>query len=267
MISNETKQRVLYLLRDVGKLILEMQEDPGWRKVLSFEDFKTGGDQQAHSMPGAGLRDIAPEIPVFSEETPHSIDDRPSRYWLIDPIDGTSSWHGGFEGYVTQLALISHNNVEMGAIYWPCRNSLFHADVTGIFIDDMPVKHPTRNTPPVLIDNYPEPRGIAAELIEIMPSLDYKECGSLGLKSVLALTGEADLFVKDVTVRDWDMAPAIAFAKFGGGVCNLSGEPLVLGQSIEFENGLIVSHDVALVSEISLLLANDERGCQADKER
>ena len=54
---------------------------------------------------------------------------------------------------------------------------------------------------------------------------------------------------------------------FGGDVCNLFGEPLCLGQKIEFDDGLIVSHDVELVSEISLLLANDECGCQADRER
>lgn len=267
MISKETKQKILCLLRDVGKMILEMQGDPAWRNVSSLEGFKTGGDQQAHSILIAGLRDITPKIPVFSEETPHSIDDRPSQYWLIDPIDGTSSWHGGFEGYVTQLALISNNDVELGAIYWPCRDTMFHANIAGVWINDTQAKRPQLRHSPILIDNYREPRGIAAKLIEKKPELNYKECGSLGLKSVLALTGEADLFVKDVTVRDWDMAPAIAFAKFGGGVCNLSGEPLVLGRRIEFDDGLIVSHDVELVSEISLLLANDECGYQVDGER
>ena len=62
-----------------------------------------------------------------------------------------------------------------------------------------------------------------------------------------------------MTVRDWDVAPAMAFAKFGGGVCNFFGEPLAFGQQIEFDDGLIVSHDADLVREISQLLANDER--------
>ena len=168
---------------------------------------------------------------------------------------------------MTQLALISNDDVRMGAIYWPCRDIMFHADIAGVFINDMPAKDAQRRIPPVLIDNSPEPRGIAAELIKRMPELDYRECGSLGLKSVLTLTGEADLFVKDVTVRDWDMAPAMAFAKFGGSVCNLFGEPLCFGQKIEFDDGLIVSHDGELVREISLLFKNDERGYQADRKR
>ena len=256
MISEETNKQALCLLRDVGKMILEMQGDPAWRNISSFEGFKTGGDQKAHRMLVTGLCDIAPKIPIFSEEKPHSIGDRPSQYWLVDPIDGTSSWHGGFEGYVTQLALVSNNDVEMGAIYWPCQDTMFHANGAGVFVNNMPAKRPQQSHPPVLIDNYPEPQGIAAKLIERKPDLHYTECGSLGLKSVLALTGEADLFVKDVTVRDWDIAPAMAFAKFWGGVCDLSGKPLSLGQKIEFDDGLIVSHKAGLIEEIAFLLAN-----------
>ena len=39
MISKEAQQQVLYLLRNVGKKIREMQGDPTWRNVLSFEGF------------------------------------------------------------------------------------------------------------------------------------------------------------------------------------------------------------------------------------
>jgi len=42
---------------------------------------------------------------------------------------------------------------------------------------------------------------------------------------------------------------------------------LCLGQKIEFDDGLIVSHDGELVREISLLFKNDERGYQADRKR
>ncbi len=257
MISEDVKQKILNLLRDVGKKICQMQDDHTWRKVSNFEGFKTGGDQQANSILVSGLSHITPEIPVFSEEIPHSIDDRTEQYWLIDPIDGTSSWHGGFEGYVTQLALISNNDIEMGAIYWPCRDIMFYADIAGVFINGMPAKAAQRRTPAILIDNYPEPRGIAAELIKRMPDLDYRECGSLGLKSVLALTGEADLFVKNVTVRDWDLAPAMAFAKFGKGfIVDFHGQNFVIGASIKYLSGLIVSHDNQLAKECQRILTS-----------
>ena len=68
MIGRETKQQVLNLLRDVGKMIREMQCDHAWRKVSSVEGFKTGGDQQAHSMLVTGLYKITPKIPIISPE-------------------------------------------------------------------------------------------------------------------------------------------------------------------------------------------------------
>lgn len=256
MIDNFTKLKVLSLLRDVGKTIKLMQGDPVWRKVLFIDGFKTVGDLKAHEMLITGLHKITPHISVFSEETPHLISERPSQYWLIDPIDGTSSWHNGFEGYVTQIALISNNQVDLGAIYWPCRNIMFHADNSGVFINKVPFNYLKSNDPKILVDNYPKPRGIAAELIKRIPKLRYRECGSLGLKSVLALTGEVDIFVKDVIIRDWDMAPVFPFTKFGGYICDLSGQPLVLGKKIEFDNGLIVSHNQSCVKKVSMLIAS-----------
>ena len=106
MIDNITQLKVLDLLYDVGKTIKSMQSDPAFRKILSIYGFKTGGDLKAHEMLVNGLHKITPYISVFSEETPHLIEERPSQYWLIDPIDGTSSWHDGFEGYVTKSGFI-----------------------------------------------------------------------------------------------------------------------------------------------------------------
>jgi len=255
MIDRNIRQNVLALLKMVGATIHARQRDAEWRRIVSPKGFKTGGDIAAHAAMVRGLNSITPDIPVFSEEHPHSIDERPPLYWLIDPIDGTSSWHGGFDGYVSQLALIHESTAIMGAIYWPAMEKMFCADMYGIFVDGQPVVQPELNEPPVLVDNYPSPQGVAAMMIERMPDLRYRECGSLGLKSVLALIGEADLFVKDVRVRDWDFAPVMAFVNFGWGVMtDLAGQKLSLGKKIEFDEGLIVSHDAALCAKASDVL-------------
>src|SRR3954466_12402195 len=58
----------------------------------------------------------------------------------------------------------------------------------------------------ILIDNYPEPRGIAAEAFTGLKCTGYMESGSLALKVCRVADGSADIFIKDVVVRDWDMA-------------------------------------------------------------
>ena len=68
-----------------------------------------------------------------------------------------------------------------------------------------------------LIDNYPEPRGIAAKLFDKMALEQYVESGSLGLKICRIAEGSADIFVKDVLVKDWDLAaPELILHEAGG---------------------------------------------------
>lgn len=241
---------ILSQLREMGTQLRTHKNDPEWRVVIEETGFKTGGDAIAHRLLSQGLEAATPSAAIFSEEQLHEISERPAQYWLMDPIDGTASWHGGFDGYVCQLAFIDNNLPVMGAIYWPEQDKLFSADDSGFYINGDRFVPKAGSGGISLIDNYPEPRGMAARLIEEMPELTYKECGSLGLKAVLALTGEADLFVKDTVFRDWDLAPAMAIAKHSGGVVlDLSGEPLTIGKSIEYGDGLIVSHDYGIAQK------------------
>ena len=77
------------------------------------------------------------------------------------------------------------------------------------------------------------------------------ECGSIGLKAILSMAGKADFFVKNSKFRDWDVAPAMGFlSALGGKICDLSGDPISLGESIEQKKGLLISHSPELVEKI-----------------
>ena len=79
----------------------------------------------------------------------------------------------------------------------------------------------------------------------------YLECGSIGLKSVLVADGTVDVFVKDVLVRDWDIAPAdIILTEVGGSISLLNGEKYLYSGSYVKENGFIVARDESLSMKI-----------------
>ena len=239
------------LLRAVGQEALSNQKNADWRIVIDKNGFKTRADAICNQMLCSGLRKIIPAIEVFSEEVDHDLKDRPAVYWLIDPIDGTRSWHEGFSGYVSQMALIADNQVEFSSIYWPAED-LFFSSGHGLALQNgAKLAKPERNQPPILIDNYSTPQGIARKIIEFLPETKYLECGSIGLKAILSMTGKADFFVKDSKFRDWDVAPAMGFlSALGGKICDLSGDPISLGESIEQKKGLLVSHSPELVEKI-----------------
>jgi 3'(2'), 5'-bisphosphate nucleotidase len=249
-------QLVANAVRQAGQKLLLMSDQKEFKALISADDNKTRADIEINKFLFQALMKITPKIPIFSEEVRHSLSDRPDFYWLIDPIDGTASWLNGYDGYVCQVALINQNLPQIGLIYWPKRDLLFSASSNGIFVNNMQLTQPSVNDPLIIIDNYPTPFSVAANLLSKLPEANYLECGSLGLKAIRTLIGDADIFIKDSIIRDWDMAPAMAFQKFGwGSLLNLRGKPIEIGMAIEFDQGLIVSHDEVLARDTVELLA------------
>jgi 3'(2'), 5'-bisphosphate nucleotidase len=162
--------------------------------------------------------------PVLSEEEPEAFEvARPARYWLIDPLDGTASFVGNYSGFVTQVAFMDGRCPVAAAVCAPALDLLYTA-ITGAGATAN--GRPLHTLPPVngihLIDNYPEPRGIAARVHAGLPCGGYVESGSIGLKICRVADGTADLFVKDVPVRDWDLAaPHLVLNEAGGSMLRL----------------------------------------------
>lgn len=250
MISHHEFIDVSSLVESVSKKVLDWRSNDDFRTVSDPNGFKTKADLEANALLTQGLMQLHPDIPILSEESAHHSIQRPPLYWLLDPIDGTSSWHGGFDGFVTQAALIKDNIPIFGVISAPALKRLWTAlQGKGAFLNHKLLPSLTSHSRLCLVDNYPEPRGIASELVEYLPTTNYLECGSIGLKSALVADGTADLFVKDIVVRDWDIAPAYVLLKEVGACLSLpSGEPFVFSGSYEKNEGVIIARDNATLN-------------------
>ena len=156
------------------------------------------------------IRLLYPSQPILCEEN----SSMPSSFnWIIDPIDGSSSYRHNFSGYVIQLCHLDNNsNFLFSWVYAPSLNMLFIYHHSGGFYIPAPATN-LHSGIFTLVDNYSYPKGIALQLCSEF-NLNYIESGSISLKILLVALGYADLFVKDVVVRDWDVAPTLPF-------CNL----------------------------------------------
>lgn len=195
-----------------------------------------------------------PGVPIISEEDESHAEERPSEYWLIDPIDGTASWAGGFPGFVTQAAFIRAGVVKFGVIHAPVLHRTWAATQgVGAFCNGqkLPPRKSVHN-PLVVIDNYPRPRGFCLDLVKWLGNAEYQESGSLGLKAALVAIGQADVFVKRVVVRDWDMAPAMAVcAETGAFLTQVDGSAFPLSGSYEKRDGVIVAANEQLARRVA----------------
>ncbi len=211
------------IVQEVGQLLLDWRSreifDGNWQGT----QFKARVDLMAHNELEERLRCLDPAIPIISEENPASLcRNRPALYWLIDPIDGTASFVHGFDGFVTQVALVEDGEPVMSAIYAPVSQSLYWAQQgKGSFRNKQRLTLVDNcGALTTLIDNYPEPRGVAGQIFNDFGLLSYIECGSIALKICMVAAGRADLFVKDVVVRDWDLAAPQLVIEESGGVLN-----------------------------------------------
>lgn len=90
----------------------------------------SGADLYANELLLSGLSDIAPEVPIISEESP--IPDWPlrqdwRRFWLLDPLDGTRGFLAGSNEFTFNIALIEDNQPILAVIYAPSQQICYYA--------------------------------------------------------------------------------------------------------------------------------------------
>ena len=238
------------VMTTAGELISSWREDEAQRRIHSIKDFKTQADARAHEFLSESLMRLYPGVPVLSEEAEWN-GIRPAAYWLIDPIDGTASWYEGFAGFATQAAFIEDGQVIYGVVFAPALGVVWDglAD-KGARRNGIAMPKLSRSTRLLVCDNYPEPRRASKLLAENLPSTGYVESGSLGIKCCLVADGTADLFVKDVVTRDWDIAPAAPILAGVGAFLSLpNGEEYRFDGAMEKPSGVLVARDAELARD------------------
>jgi len=238
------------ITKALGDLLLAWRAQGLTQGNWEGSQLKADADRRAHDFLVKQLRHIGSGIPIISEEDSSTQDElRPNEYWLIDPIDGTASFCNYFDGFVTQVALMRACQPILAVVHAPALRLTYTASLDGPALRNaLPISTVASGTrAPILIDNYPEPRGIAREVYDAIGCGGYVESGSIGLKICRVADGTADLFVKDVVVRDWDLAPAdLILARAGGLLTTLSGYPLPYKGHFEHAGIVAARHETLM---------------------
>jgi 3'(2'), 5'-bisphosphate nucleotidase/myo-inositol-1(or 4)-monophosphatase len=236
------------VVRAAGERLLALRGSAHTRGHWEGSQLKTPADLLMHRFLVEHLAPLVPDLPVISEEdAPSHAAGRPPEYWLIDPIDGTASFSGGFSGFVTQVALMRAGRPVLAAIVAPALDLHYCAVAGGgARLNGRALRVEPAGAGRILIDNHPAPRGTARALFDALDCTGYVESGSIALKICRVADGTADLFFKDVVVRDWDVAPAhLLLEEAGGVISGLQREPFVYAGNFD-KPGLLAASSAAL---------------------
>ena len=239
------------IFREVGEKVLSWSDDQTKKKIISKNENKYYADLFAHELLASKLAVIYPGVQIISEEDYKSSVERASEYWIIDPIDGTLSWVNGFRGFVSQGALIKDEKPIFSVVYAPHFERMYNAvEGYGLFINDNKFKVSAKRDELTMIDNTPKPHGITRLVYNKISATNYIESGSLGLKCCLIADRTADVFIKNVIVRDWDIAPAwLMLQETGCKISLFDGSQYLFTGNIE-KNGIIVCSDEILYEKV-----------------
>lgn len=82
----------------------------------------TPADLAADHVIEDGLFAIDPEAVVVSEEGARRSS---SRFWLVDPLDGTKEYLSGSANFTVNIALVEDGHLSLGVVYAPALHELF----------------------------------------------------------------------------------------------------------------------------------------------
>ena len=106
-----------------GGAVVRMQA-PGATQRKGAGDYVSDADREAERAIGKVLLGQTPDIPVFGEEFGGEPADR---YWLVDPIDGTTNFLHGFPAVGVSVALIQDGRPVVGVVAAPLLDDVYTA--------------------------------------------------------------------------------------------------------------------------------------------
>lgn len=223
------------LAETAGEKILEVYKSEFAIQAKEDKSPLTAADMASHHAIVDGLQALTPEVPVLSEEAaniPFSERQQWTRYWLIDPLDGTKEFIKRNGEFTVNIALIDDHVPVLGVVYVPvsgvtyaaCRGQgAIKSDGQG----DRPIKVRHLQDGPVAVVGSRSHRGDS--LNAFLEKLGEHEIVSMGssLKICLVAEGAADIYPRLGPTSEWDTAAAhCVVGEAGGCLTDLSMQPL-----------------------------------------
>ncbi len=221
---------------DAGQRILQIYETDFSVAKKSDHSPLTEADLAAHHAIVAALPDLLDDVPVLSEEssqTPYEVRRQWSRYWLVDPLDGTREFVKRNGDFTVNIALIDENRPVLGVVHVPVSGkSYFAARGLGAH-KRCPGGKPTairtrtgRRDALIVAGSRSHGNEQTQAFIQRLQPAEVRGIGS-SLKFCLVAEGEADLYPRFGPTSEWDTAAAQCVLEEAGGlVTDLTSKPL-----------------------------------------
>lgn len=200
-----------------------------------------------------------PDHDLLTEESPFEA--KGSRFrWIVDPLDGTTNYIHGYPCFAVSIGLEVDGRMELGVVYDPSLNELFHGTRGGLaFLNSRRIHvSPTRALNQSLItlgfpyDVRKDPDVYVRYFRQfLVKSFAVRRPGSAVLDLCHLATGRFDGFW-ELKLHPWDVAAgSVIVREAGGKLTGLRGQPFDLySGEIVASNGMIHEEMLQAIQEV-----------------
>jgi 3'(2'), 5'-bisphosphate nucleotidase len=231
--------RLAQIALEAGRLLQSLESAITGHRVKPDGTPTTGADLAAENLIIARLSETWPGIPVVAEETANAASPD-HRFFLVDPLDGTSDFIRGTGEYSVNIALIEADRPLASVVSAPALGRIWIAgrtakagaidggDAEQIAWRTLKVRQaPERDLIALVSRRHGDP---ATEACLSTLSIGTRRTWSSALKFCLIAGGEADVYVRCGPTMEWDTAAGDhVLCRAGGSVIGSGGKPLTYG--------------------------------------
>ncbi len=181
-----------------------------------------GAEERIRSM----LLQHIPELRIIGEELGPTGDTSTGLVAIVDPLDGTTNFLHGYPAYGVSICIALDGVPLVGVVHDVARGGVYCATAGGgAFVDDVPLRVSTINTPARALVGTGFPFKSLAEADEFLTQLrtlipllaGVRRAGAAALDLCDVARGRLDAFW-ELTLAPWDVAAGLLIVREAGGV-------------------------------------------------
>jgi 3'(2'), 5'-bisphosphate nucleotidase len=232
--SEKEVAQILNVAKNAGDLIMEYYHGRKDLMIKTKEDDSpvTKADLDANDFINQKLQKYFPNIAIVSEENSDEKNLQAAQNdqcFMVDPIDGTSSFISKSEEWTVNIALIKNCVAVFGVIYLPAKDLMYFTNDQGEackienyssdksevqLIKTTKIKN---NLTIICTKREPEKSEIIADLKAKNIVIKKMTSVSSSYKFCLIAEGFADLYPRRINIKTWDVAAGHAIVSSAGG--------------------------------------------------
>ena len=205
------------IVQDAANAIIDVyKKDEFDSEIKSDGSPVTEADNNANKIIIDALKEIAPSIPIVSEETYKKELDTPNiPYWLVDPLDGTREFLNKSKDFTVNIALIENTKAIFGIICAPISTQIWLGSKFNISCNEETLPDSLRI---VMSKSHQtdQDKMFLDYLNSLKVSYEIIEKGS-SLKLCALADNKADIYPRFGPTSEWDIAAGHAILHANGG--------------------------------------------------